>query len=855
MATYLPNVTDFIPDIQPFQPDWSVIDKTMRLKQGRYDQNYSALQNTYSSLLNIPQLKQDQIDKRDKFLKKAFQNIGDLASVDLSLPENIASAKNVFAPLYNDTEFLGNASISKHYNQQEQFAESLRQKDGGKEFSMDNLNYVRLQKQEYINDNSPNAWEKYYSNKRYYEPYYDYSKELGDLQQKFKPSVTDIEYVDGAYIRKEKNASITANEYSNYLEANLSEKARRQLQIEASVRLGTNIPALTERYLSSAKSNISQINKAVEESEASLKLAHTQEEKDIIISQITDLNKAKETLQSNSDAILKGDNSYILNNKENLANKYYYNDFLSRTLKGAVRADITKGVQANQIWSTIYSNNQQDMRQSRGFAHDEKMKALDFQYEVEKMKLKGELGPDGTPGKDPFQGNSIILNTPEAQKYSPKDIENGIMQAQLGISSSGQMIQSHIAATIGGNVDPNTVKEFISKNSKIQTETVPVYSESNQLLGYKNRQTGQMVDPRTVADLQALKRYQEQVALYQTDINNLKHAKEQVEKEVKTKAAEDFNIINKELDKTFNGRMLTINLGTGKEISLSAKDVFDGINSGAIIKKEYKSANIRGGHTSPGHSIVINDKEIKKTPSTELLFDLYEKVKGITVSKSGRNISKLRNDLLTSSIATNRSMAIVNTESAFGKGLVNDLQGILGIPKEKIILRGVALKTGETGFTVEGDDLEKIKQAVTSGSSGRNDIRWDETNNMFLIKDMKKTDLLKTLSPTEKSVYDFLENGIMGVDMGGGLRMKETVPFSIDSRLPYNFQIRKFTRVSTNIQGNPVYDSEYHLYETGNPERSLFPGNSDKDPLVMIDRLRKMAADPKNVTKLIESLK
>jgi hypothetical protein len=237
MASYIPGLTDFIPDIQPFQPDWGTIDRTLRTKQGRYDQGYSSLQSTYSGLLNMPQLKQDQIDKREKFLKGAYKILGDLSTVDLSLPENVAAAQNVFAPLYEDTDFLGNASISKHYIAQESYAQSLVQKDGGKEFSIDNLNYVRKQKNEYINDNSPDAWKKYYNNKRYYESYYDYHKEYRDIMEKFKPSSIVITRMNGMYFIEETDKGAKEEDIKRYLDANLSEKAKRQMQIEASVRL------------------------------------------------------------------------------------------------------------------------------------------------------------------------------------------------------------------------------------------------------------------------------------------------------------------------------------------------------------------------------------------------------------------------------------------------------------------------------------------------------------------------------------------------------------------------------------------------------------------------------------------
>ena len=47
MATYLQGVTDFIPQVQPFQPDLNFYGGLMQTKQNQYDQNWNSLNKMY----------------------------------------------------------------------------------------------------------------------------------------------------------------------------------------------------------------------------------------------------------------------------------------------------------------------------------------------------------------------------------------------------------------------------------------------------------------------------------------------------------------------------------------------------------------------------------------------------------------------------------------------------------------------------------------------------------------------------------------------------------------------------------------------------------------------------------------
>lgn len=458
MASYIPGLTDFIPDIQPFQPDWGTIDRTLRTKQGRYDQGYSSLQSTYSGLLNMPQLKQDQIDKREKFLKGAFKNIGDLSTVDLSLPENVAAAQNVFAPLYEDTDFLGNASISKHYIAQESYAQSLVQKDGGKEFSIDNLNYVRKQKNEYINDNSPDAWKKYYNNKRYYESYYDYNKEYRDIMEKFKPSSIVTTRMNGMYFVKETDKGAKEQDIKRYLDANLSNKAKRQMQIEASVRLANNPEGLLESYKSVGTRDLNMYTAQLNKVDTAINNSKNPQEIEALHDLKSKLSDKVEEAKSTLDKVNAWDLDFVQQNKDSLAYNIYYNNLVDKVAKGYSYEDKALDITANSVALGMWKDAQDWGRMYAGFKNQKEMAYLNSQLhsqeEILKAQLEGQTSGPGVGGVAigiPSDEGDVVNRTLE----TVKDEITGIQQQKFNLSND---LKEHVAKITKLPKDQVTIK-------------------------------------------------------------------------------------------------------------------------------------------------------------------------------------------------------------------------------------------------------------------------------------------------------------------------------------------------------------------------------------------------------------
>ena len=115
MATYIQGITDYIPKIQPFKPDFNFFQSALQAKQQQYNAGYSKVSALYGELLNSELLREPNKERRTQFFQDIDNEIKRLSGVDLSLPENIDQASKVFQPLINNDYFRRDLSYTKQY--------------------------------------------------------------------------------------------------------------------------------------------------------------------------------------------------------------------------------------------------------------------------------------------------------------------------------------------------------------------------------------------------------------------------------------------------------------------------------------------------------------------------------------------------------------------------------------------------------------------------------------------------------------------------------------------------------------------------------------------------------------------
>ena len=126
MATYLQGVTDYIPQIQPWSPDFNLYAKVLDFKQSRQDAAVKQLSTLYGSLLNAPLTREDTAETRDKFFKTIDQDIKKMATLDLSKRQNVEAARDVFNQILDNDLFVKDMIYTKNWMSEFQKGQSLK---------------------------------------------------------------------------------------------------------------------------------------------------------------------------------------------------------------------------------------------------------------------------------------------------------------------------------------------------------------------------------------------------------------------------------------------------------------------------------------------------------------------------------------------------------------------------------------------------------------------------------------------------------------------------------------------------------------------------------------------------------
>jgi hypothetical protein len=126
MATYLQGVTDYIPDYQPFQPDYNFYASFLQTKQNQYDSNYKALSNLYGQYFYADLTRESNIKKKDELLKQIDFNLNRVSGLDLSLEQNVQQATQIFTPFYEDKVLMKDMAYTKDFASKYSRAMSLK---------------------------------------------------------------------------------------------------------------------------------------------------------------------------------------------------------------------------------------------------------------------------------------------------------------------------------------------------------------------------------------------------------------------------------------------------------------------------------------------------------------------------------------------------------------------------------------------------------------------------------------------------------------------------------------------------------------------------------------------------------
>jgi hypothetical protein len=202
MSTYLQGVTDYIPEIQPFQPNLNFYKGVLDTKQAQYQAGYDRISKIYGQLLNSPLTRDINIERREDFFNNINNEIQKLSGVDLSLRQNQDAAYQVFQPLINDQNILKDMAWTKVLRDEYQKSESFKnctneEKCGGKwwEGGVQALNFMRM---DFANASDEEAMQM---GNAYYTPYVNVTDKAFKMAKDMGFNVQSVTWSsDGKYI-------------------------------------------------------------------------------------------------------------------------------------------------------------------------------------------------------------------------------------------------------------------------------------------------------------------------------------------------------------------------------------------------------------------------------------------------------------------------------------------------------------------------------------------------------------------------------------------------------------------------------------------------------------------------------
>ncbi len=126
MATYIQGITDYIPRIQPFKPDFNYYSNILQTKEAQYQAGYEKLSNIYGTLLNSEMLRSNNVERRNEFFTNIDNDIKKISGLDLSKEQNVTAAQKIFQPLINDKYIQKDIAFTKVWRGQQSRANALK---------------------------------------------------------------------------------------------------------------------------------------------------------------------------------------------------------------------------------------------------------------------------------------------------------------------------------------------------------------------------------------------------------------------------------------------------------------------------------------------------------------------------------------------------------------------------------------------------------------------------------------------------------------------------------------------------------------------------------------------------------
>lgn len=125
MATYVPGSETYLPNLEPFTPDYKFLSAVLDVRQDKYNTNWKATNDIYNKVVYADLSRNDTVEQRNQYIENLAPSLEKIANLDLSLAQNVDAAKGVFAPFFEDDLVVKDMVYTANYRKQMDYANRL----------------------------------------------------------------------------------------------------------------------------------------------------------------------------------------------------------------------------------------------------------------------------------------------------------------------------------------------------------------------------------------------------------------------------------------------------------------------------------------------------------------------------------------------------------------------------------------------------------------------------------------------------------------------------------------------------------------------------------------------------------
>jgi len=227
MATYIPGVQSYLPNFQPFTPDYKFLSNVLDVKTQKYNTNYKAVNDLYSKVVYGDLSRGDTQAMRDQFANNLGPKLQQISGMDLSVMQNAEAAKGIFRPFFEEDLIVKDLVTTRQYKNEMQKVNMMQNAPNREERSLywqTGVQKMGYEMQDFINASEEEALKmrtpKYTPNANLYEEALNVLKESGLEAKIDQPSE------DGLWVIKRENGDLITKQALQMVQRTLQNDPR-----------------------------------------------------------------------------------------------------------------------------------------------------------------------------------------------------------------------------------------------------------------------------------------------------------------------------------------------------------------------------------------------------------------------------------------------------------------------------------------------------------------------------------------------------------------------------------------------------------------------------------------------------